>query len=93
MYQKRNGDIDIKCLGQGKCYHIDHIIPKSKNGTNKENNLVASCPRCNAIKGTRNLVEFLNKCIQTKRDLEEKLENTYKRIDKIKELRGKINYE
>ena len=34
-------------------FHMDHVIPISKNGSNDASNLVASCPRCNISKGNR----------------------------------------
>lgn len=30
---------------------IDHIIPRAAGGTDEENNLTLSCPRCNNFKG------------------------------------------
>jgi CRISPR/Cas system Type II protein with McrA/HNH and RuvC-like nuclease domain len=30
---------------------IDHVIPRSKGGTNNHKNLVAACYKCNQIKG------------------------------------------
>ena len=50
---------------QGKCaycngqmlysdnWHIDHIQPVSKGGTNEETNLVLSCSRCNLEKSNK----------------------------------------
>jgi len=47
---------------KGKCwhcgvklngYHIDHLIPLSRGGTNKANNIVCSCLSCNALKGAK----------------------------------------
>lgn len=32
---------------------VDHVIPRSKGGTNEQSNLVAACVRCNASKGNR----------------------------------------
>jgi len=43
------------------CYHcgklseniqLDHIKPLSKGGSNRPHNIVVSCPRCNAMKGS-----------------------------------------
>jgi len=37
----------------GKNYHVDHIIPLSRGGTNDPSNLVIACPECNVRKGGR----------------------------------------
>ena len=39
----------------------DHIIPRSKGGTDDDNNLVPCCPWCNSAKQDRDLVDFLNR--------------------------------
>lgn len=36
---------------------LDHVIPYSKGGTNREKNLVTSCKKCNSIKGDRTPAE------------------------------------
>jgi hypothetical protein len=35
---------------KGKLFHVDHIIPISKGGTNNINNLRLTCPKCNLSK-------------------------------------------
>jgi len=52
----------LKYAGQNHCekcgkslaieFHIDHIIPISKNGKSNYNNLQILCANCNSIKGT-----------------------------------------
>jgi 5-methylcytosine-specific restriction endonuclease McrA len=36
----------------------DHIIPKSRNGSNKKYNIVDACRPCNQLKGSLDLQEF-----------------------------------
>ena len=37
---------------------LDHIRPHSQGGSNREDNLVTACQRCNSSRGTRALHEF-----------------------------------
>ena len=48
-----------KCVYCGaKAEEIDHVIPRSKGGTNSTYNLVASCRACNQMKSNLTLKEF-----------------------------------
>ena len=44
---------DYSCLycGSNKNLTVDHVIPKSKGGSNQWENLATSCHRCNSNKG------------------------------------------
>jgi 5-methylcytosine-specific restriction endonuclease McrA len=37
----------------GKTYHVDHVIPLIKGGTNHPTNIVIACPTCNCSKGPK----------------------------------------
>lgn len=37
----------------GKSYHVEHVIPINRGGSNSPDNLVISCWLCNAEKGTK----------------------------------------
>lgn len=53
QYKRQNG----KCYycGQkvGKNYHVDHIVPLSRGGSNGPENLVIACPTCNLRKSDK----------------------------------------
>ena len=38
---------------------IDHVVPKSKGGTDSLNNLVLSCHECNQVKGSQDVQTYL----------------------------------
>ena len=38
---------------------IDHIVPLSKGGAKEYDNLVCSCPHCNALKGDKDAADFV----------------------------------
>lgn len=53
QYKSQKG----KCWHCGKLvgdkYHLDHLIPIARGGTNDPRNIVISCPPCNQSKGTK----------------------------------------
>ena len=44
--------------GQGRKFEVEHIIPKSRGGTNRISNLAWSCHECNQRKGRMTAEEF-----------------------------------
>ena len=40
-------------------YELDHIVPRSRGGTDRVSNLMVSCHDCNVEKGNRSVEEFL----------------------------------
>jgi len=55
IYRRDN----FKCLycGSKENLTLDHVIPRSKGGTNNWNNLATCCNRCNVLKGDKSLEE------------------------------------
>lgn len=58
QYRSQNG----QCWHCGKklngTYHIDHLIPLDKGGTNWPNNIVCACSKCNLSKGAKYTYEW-----------------------------------
>lgn len=58
---------EILKLQKGKCayctkklkkYHLDHITPLSKSGTNSRSNIQATCAKCNQTKWNHDPIDF-----------------------------------
>lgn len=74
MSNKKGTRKRVFCKTNGKCFycgceldintfHMDHFIPKTKNGKGGEN-LVPSCPDCNCFKADLSIDEFRDKISQ-----------------------------
>lgn len=50
---RQNGDASVKTTATR-----DHIIPRSKGGTNRADNLIAACRACNNGKRARSLEDY-----------------------------------
>ena len=46
------------CIESGAKLTLDHVVPHSEGGSNKETNLVTCCHRCNSSRGNRSLSVF-----------------------------------
>jgi 5-methylcytosine-specific restriction endonuclease McrA len=47
------------CNSENVPLEIDHVVPRSKGGSNRVSNLVMACRSCNQAKGNQTLEEFL----------------------------------
>lgn len=50
---QRDGFRCVYCGSAPRQFHLDHVMPRSRGGTDDANNLVASCPNCNLRKGAK----------------------------------------
>lgn len=62
IYESQRGiciNCKIKIPKSGKHrYHIDHIVPLAKGGTNNADNLQILCVRCNCSKGAKDPIDW-----------------------------------
>ena len=60
----------VYCGATNVPLQIDHIVPRSKNGSNRRSNLTVACEQCNQAKSNRSIKDFLaNDPIKLKRIL------------------------
>lgn len=77
---------------------VDHIIPKSKNGTDDFINLITSCFDCNRGKSNRQLTDRVSRAdigdeIEKLKAQEEQLKDYYKYLKKVVKSKQKISPE
>lgn len=53
LYKAQKGKCYYCGVKVGKTYHVDHVIPLSRGGSNWPENLVIACPPCNTSKNDR----------------------------------------
>lgn len=58
QYLRQHGRCYWCAVKVGKTYHVDHVTPLVKKGSNGPDNLVISCPACNLSKGAKLPHEF-----------------------------------
>ena len=58
QYKRQRGACYYCGVEVGKEYHVDHVVPLSRGGTNDISNLVIACPTCNHKKHARLPHEF-----------------------------------
>ena len=60
------------CGREGIPLEVDHVVPKSRGGTDRVSNLTLACRECNQAKGNRLPQEWLRELEQSKRAVDKK---------------------
>lgn len=55
---ERDGEHCTYCGSDEGPFHVDHIVPRSRGGTDDEENLTVACQTCNLSKGDKTLEEW-----------------------------------
>ena len=58
LYQKQKGNCVACRNGLAGKYHVDHVTPLVRGGTNDRSNLQLLCVRCNTRKGAKDPVKW-----------------------------------
>ena len=62
IYENQKGRCAYCKVKVGKNYHVDHVIPLAKGGSNGKENLQICCPSCNMKKKAKDPVDFAQEC-------------------------------
>lgn len=79
-----------KCFYCGRTFKeltIDHVVPRVKGGSNRLSNLVLACAKCNQVKGTRSIEEFLKGQPETLAILKRRMQEPLKDIAAVNSSR------
>lgn len=58
QYDRQDGKCRWCGCEVGDNYHVDHVVPLSKGGSNWPSNLVVACPSCNLSKHSKHPMDF-----------------------------------
>lgn len=58
QYARQNGKCHWCFLCVGRTYHVDHVVPLSRGGSDGPENIVIACPTCNVRKGAMLPTDF-----------------------------------
>jgi 5-methylcytosine-specific restriction endonuclease McrA len=64
LYEQQQGECVYCSVGLSSGYHIDHIIPIAKGGTNYPDNIQLLCPKCNLKKNAKMPDVFLAELLE-----------------------------
>jgi len=83
----------VYCGAKDVPLQIEHIVPKSKGGTNRVSNLTLACQPCNQKKGNNSLELFLAKKPDVVRKIKGQLKATFKDAAAVNVTRFRVGNE
>lgn len=63
QYDRQKGRCYWCDIRVGDDYHVDHVVPISKGGSNGPENLVVTCPPCNRSKNDKHPMDFAGRLL------------------------------
>ena len=63
QYERQSGRCFYCGKKVGEMYHVDHVVPLSKGGSNGPENIVIACPPCNLSKHAKHPMDFCGKLL------------------------------
>ena len=58
LFQRQGGKCAYCTKSIRKGYHVDHVVPLARGGTNWITNIALACARCNVRKGATDPLEY-----------------------------------
>lgn len=80
----------VYCGAKNVPLEIEHIVPKSRGGTNRVGNLTLSCRPCNVSKGRRHVEEFLRNKPDVLKRVKKGMSSTLKDASVVNATRWKL---
>ena len=78
------------CQAKDVPLEVEHIVPKSKGGSDRVSNLTLACRACNQKKGNRSLSEFLAKKPELLKKIESKMKRPLRDASAINSTRWEL---
>lgn len=80
----------VYCGKTGIPLEVEHIVPRSKNGSNRVSNLAIACHFCNQKKGSKSLEEFLKTKHSLVKSIKSKLKQSLSDTAAVNSTRKKL---
>ena len=80
----------VYCGAKDVPLEMEHVVPRAKGGSNRTNNLVLACRKCNQKKGSNSIDEFLSKNKDLLKKIKSKLKASLKDVAIMHATRNRV---